>query len=448
MRIKTFRYIAIIIAAALLTGCHTVKSDPKDTANEMTMYIATDIHYLAKNLYVNGGSFTDYLNASDGKMMNYTDEIMQAFSNDISKNIPDILIISGDLTNNGEKASHLKLAERFTEIEQKTGTRVYVIPGNHDILNPWARGFTETEQYITDTVSAEDFEKIYDSFGYDEAISRDQSSLSYLAAPSDDIWLLMLDTNIYDFNELLGAPTTNGEIQSETLKWIKECSQLAEDNNAKIVTVMHHNLFDHNQVLNKGFTLDNNDEVQKVFQEFGLQLILSGHIHIQDIKSTAQERKQIYDIATSALSVYPVQYGVLRFDPARGFDYCTEQVDVSGWAKASGNSDENLINFDEYSKNFFADLSFNKAYEELTEAGIYSEYEKKIMAETMSLLNIHYFSGTTSAIKQDVMESEGYQLWLEATEPEFLKNYILSMVSGSSTNNNHWNSIHRLGLLR
>jgi 3',5'-cyclic AMP phosphodiesterase CpdA len=258
----------------------------------------------------------------------------------------------------------------------------------------------------------------------------------------------MLDTNIYDFNELLGAPTTNGEIQSETLKWIKECSQLAEDNNAKIVTVMHHNLFDHNQVLNKGFTLDNNDEVQKVFQECGLQLILSGHIHIQDIKSTAQERKQIYDIATSALSVYPVQYGVLRFDPARGFDYCTEQVDVSGWAKASGNSDENLINFDEYSKNFFADLSFNKAYEELTEAGIYSEYEKKIMAETMSLLNIHYFSGTTSAIKQDVMESEGYQLWLEATEPEFLKNYILSMVSGSSTNNNHWNSIHRLGLLR
>ena len=42
-----------------------------------------------------------------------------------------MLILSGDLTNNGEKESHIDIAEKLKEIE-KNGTAVYVIPGNHE----------------------------------------------------------------------------------------------------------------------------------------------------------------------------------------------------------------------------------------------------------------------------------------------------------------------------
>ncbi len=423
--------------AGLLIGCSTDKDKTLVSDNEITMFIATDIHYFSKDLHVKGNAFQSYLDASDGKLINYSDEIMLSFANDISKKKPEILIISGDLTNNGEKQSHLKLAKRLDEIEQQTGTRIYVIPGNHDILNPWARGFNETEQYITDTINANDFENIYDCFGYEEAISKDKSSLSYLAAPSDDLYLLMLDTSIYDFNELTGAPTTNGEITSDTFEWIKQCNQRAKDNQAQIVTVMHHNLFNHSEVLYSGFTLDNNEEALKVFQEGGLNLVLSGHIHIQDIKSSDDEgSKKIYDIATSALSVYPVKYGVLKYNKEQGFDYSTSSVDVERWAKENDSSDENIINFEEYAKGYFADISYNKAYDELTQIGSYSEYEKEMMAETMSLLNINYFGGTVNSIKKDVLGSEGYQLWLEKKEPEFLRNYILSIISDSNINNN------------
>jgi len=426
-----------MIIAGFLVGCSTDKKETIISEEEITMFIATDIHYLSKDLYVNGNAFQNYLDTSDGKLINYIDEIMLAFTNDISKKKPDILIISGDLTNNGEKESHVKLAERLDEIEQQSGTRIYVIPGNHDILNPWARGFNETDQYITDAINANDFENIYNSFGYEEAISRDKASLSYLAAPSDDLWLLMLDTSIYDFNEIMGGPTTNGEITSDTIEWIKQCSQLAKDNHAQIVTVMHHNLFNHSQVLYSGFTLDNHEEALKVFQKCKFNLVLSGHIHIQDIKASEDEgSKQIYDIATSALSVYPVQYGVLKFNKAQGFDYSTSLVDVENWAKESGNSDENIINFNEYAKGYFADISYNKAYDQLTNAESYSEYAKVRMAETMSLLNINYFGGNINSIKKDVLESEGYQLWLKAKEPEFLRKYILSILSDSNTNNN------------
>ena len=432
-----YRLILIMMITGFLMGCSTDKKGTLVSEEEITMFIATDIHYLSKDLYVNGNAFQNYLDTSDGKLINYIDEIMLAFTNDISKKKPDILIISGDLTNNGEKESHEKLAESLDEIEKKTGTRIYVIPGNHDILNPWARGFNETDQYITDAINENDFENIYNSFGYEEAISRDKSSLSYLAAPSDDLWLLMLDTSIYDFNELMGAPTTNGEINTDTFEWIKQCSQLAKDNQAQIVTVMHHNLFNHSQVLYSGFTLDNNEEALKVFQECGFNLVLSGHVHIQDIKSSEDEgSKQIYDIATSALSVYPMQYGVLKFNKTQGFDYSTSSVDVENWAKESGNSDENIINFEEYAKTYFADISYNKAYDELTKVGSYSEHEKEGMAKTMSLLNINYFGGSINSIKKDVLKLEGYQLWLEAKEPKLLRQYILSIISDSNTNNN------------
>lgn len=53
----------------------------------------------------------------------------------------------------------------------------------------------------------------------------------------------MLDTNMYEQD--VSYPITNGQISKETLEWIKECSNVAKENNAKIITVMHHNLYKH-----------------------------------------------------------------------------------------------------------------------------------------------------------------------------------------------------------
>jgi len=328
------------------------------------------------------------------------------------------------------------MAEKLKKIEKSFGTNVFVIPGNHDIQNPWARGFKGSEQYMTDNIKSEDFERIYEDFGYKEAISKDKSTLSYLAAPSDDVWLLMLDTNEYEYNDVYGMPATNGVIRSETFEWIKQCSKLADKNNAKIVTVMHHNLFNHSDVLYYGFTLDNSKESLKVFEECGLNLILSGHVHIQDIKSCSDGINTIYDIASSSLGVYPVQYGVLKYEPSKGFDYSTSRVDVEGWAKAAGVNDENIISFDEYSRNYFADISYKKTYDELTAVGTYTDEEKVQMAKTMSLLNINYFGGTASSVRNEIVNTQGYKLWVDATEPEFLKEYVLSMIDDSNINNN------------
>jgi 3',5'-cyclic AMP phosphodiesterase CpdA len=431
-----FLYLNIFIVITAITACGSEKLDVTKMDNDITMFVTTDIHYLDENLYDNGEAFQTILEMGDGRQLNYIDEIVDAFANDVDKEKPVILIVSGDLTNNGEKESHIELAEKFKEIEISSGTNVFVIPGNHDIQNPWARGFKGSEQYMTDTIDTDDFERIYEEFGYKEAISRDKSSLSYLAAPSDHVWLLMLDTNEYDLNDVFGMPVTNGVIGSETLEWIKQCGKLAEKNNAKIVTVMHHNILNHSDVLYYGFTLDNSEEALEVFEECGLNLILSGHVHIQDIKSCGNGINTIYDIASSSLGVYPMQYGVLKYVPSKGFDYSTSRVDVERWAKEAGISDENIISFDEYSKNYFADISYKKTYDELSAAGTYSHEEKVQMAKTMSLLNTKYFSGNAGSLKNEIVNTQGYNLWVAATKPVFLKEYVLSMIDDSNTNNN------------
>lgn len=429
------KQIALIISFIILigsVGCTPKVQSRMKPGEDITMFVATDIHYLAESINDHGEAFEAFAASGDGKQLNYVDGIVEAFAYDISKKKPEILIISGDLTTNGEKESHVALAEKLKRIEE-AGTEVYVIPGNHDIQNPWARGFKGRKQYLAQTIEKDDFDQIYRSYGYEEAISRDKASLSYLAAPTEDLWLLMLDTNQYEHNKALGMPMTNGQIRKETFAWIKQCTELAKAKQARIVTVLHHNLLQHSELLSKGYTLDNSMEAIETFEKLELSLFLSGHIHVQDIKSHKSGTGDIYDIATSSLSIYPQQYGVLRYSPKSGFDYSTARVDVEAWAKEKGRQDRNLLDFEVYSKEYFAKASYDKVYQGLQKIDTYTDEERKQMAETMSLLNSNYFGGTVNSVKEDVAQSEGYRLWTTAEIP-FLREYVLGMFSKEPVN--------------
>ncbi|MDF2845274.1 MAG: hypothetical protein K0R00_3700 [Herbinix sp.] len=438
---KRYLYILILFLVLGLTGCRREQKyttpEPLKTGEELTMYVATDVHYLAKELHDDGEAYQKYLNSGDGRLLYYIDEITDAFINDMNIEKPDVLILSGDLTNNGEKESHTELAKKLNKLEETAGTRVYVIPGNHDIQNPWARSLIGDKQNKIDSIESDEFDQIYGNLGYDEAISRDENSLSYLAAPAEDLWLLMLDTNIYDTNYQYGVPATNGIIKEETFQWIRECSALAKEKKVQILTVMHHNLLRHTLVMNYGFTLDNSEEAIQVFEESDLQLVLSGHIHIQDINSTKNEENPIYDVVTSALIAYPVQYGVIEFQKEQGYEYQTRKVNVDRWAKTTNQKDENLLEFKQYAREHYASRSYDRAYNSLVGTGLYSEEDILLMSATMSLLNINYFGGSVDTVREEILNSKGYQLWRKAEEPERIVNYINNMLYDDKIENNH-----------
>lgn len=435
---KTIILLIIMIFSLNAAGCSQSVFAPTITSIEsgedISFFITTDIHYLSKSLFDGGDAYKKFVESGDGKQLNYIDELVDAFANDIKKKKPQVLIISGDLTTNGEKASHLDLAKKLNSIEN-LDTSVYVIPGNHDILNPYARSFKRADQYLTDYISQKDFSKIYGNYGYKEAISRDKSTLSYLAAPSKDVWLLMLDTVQYKNNIALGYPQLNGKLNSETLKWIKECSALAKKSDAQIIAVMHHNLLDHSGSVTEGFTLDNNEEALELFHNEGIHLALSGHTHRQDIKTYEEGDSQVSDIVTGALGIYPQKYGVLKFSLKSGYDYSTSSIDVEGWAKESGAVDKNLNNFKKYSQDYFYNDNYNKTYSRLLLWDTYTDDEIKSMAETSAMIRVKYFEGTINTSREELMNSEGFKLW-KAIQSDRSMGSMMNMLNSNGKANN------------
>ncbi len=404
------------------------ESDEEENKEEITIFEVTDIHYLSDNINDKGEAFQSMISKSDGRETYYIEELTDALVFEIQQKEPDVLIVSGDLTHNGEKESHIEIAKKLSKIEE-AGTTVLVTPGNHDINNPYAREFKGNEITVTESITPEEFEEIYYKFGFSEAVARDEESLSYLSKVSEDLYVLMLDTNKYELNDKY--PVTSGVLSKSTLEWVKECGELAEETGAEILGVMHHNLYNHSDILYEGFTIDNSEEVLTTFKESGINLVLSGHIHVQDIAS--DKEKTVFDVVTSGFVVYPVTYGKLVYSEEKGFTYDTENVDVEGWATSTKNTDANLLNFSEYSKEHFYTQSYKSTYRRLLDYEIVSDEEledAKAMADIMATLNVHYFGGTVSELEEelgmDITETAGYQLWLKNSYDYFAM-YVLSM---------------------
>lgn len=142
---------------------------------------------------------------------------------------PTALVLSGDITMNGEKINHKELAEKLHKV-QDAGIPVLIIPGNHDINNPNAAVYFGDEKTSTDSVTPEEFYDIYHMYGYDQAISRDSASLSYVYQLDERNRLLMLDSCQYEPKNLV-----EGRIKAETLVWMDEQLKKAqEDGDADI----------------------------------------------------------------------------------------------------------------------------------------------------------------------------------------------------------------------
>ena len=91
---------------------------------------------------------------------------------------PDLVVLTGDLSFNGEKGSHQKLAQKLEQLREKN-IQVAVIPGNHDIDNIYTKGYGQDDYFDVDNINAKDFQDIYQNLGYHLATSKHDESLSY-----------------------------------------------------------------------------------------------------------------------------------------------------------------------------------------------------------------------------------------------------------------------------
>lgn len=440
MEEKTFPYETVWTESETETEEITLPGDdftpgePVEREKIVTDIIfASDIHYTSPNLTDYGTAFNELIDNGDGKVVAYMPQIWQAFAEEVISARPDALVLSGDLTINGERVNHEELAQKLGDIEA-AGISVLVIPGNHDINNPYATAYFGESQSFIENVDSMEFWEIYRNYGYDEAAGYAPDSMSYLYILNDTTWLMMLDTCIYEpDNEV------DGEIPNGTMEWMEEWLKSAYAEGITVIPVGHHNLQELSRVYVEECVLRNHQEVMEIFERYLTPVYFSGHLHVQrTMKHISEpgitdEIYGIWEIVSNSLIIPPCQYGKLTLNADGSLSYHTRNVDVSSWAAKHGETNTELLDFPAFSDTYIRSVIGRQTYKTIEDI---PDELREVMTDFYVDLYQDYYAGRHINYSEKRKEF-GYQLWTRFMNPSIQYRQVEGMLRDSMAGNNH-----------
>lgn len=361
----------------------------------------SDPHYYSLSLTDQGVLYQSAMAKAAGRDALHIDEILDAFYIQMQAQDPDVLIVSGDLSMNGEKASHQDFAKYLQQFEE-IGIPVLVIPGNHDINSLSTKAIYDSGAVDTENVTPEEFEEIYKQFGYGEAIYKDEGSLSYVADVGKNCWVIMLDASIYRD----GIIKQSGYLSSATRQWVYDIIDQANEQGIRVFTVTHQNLLVHNENFISDFTVvDGASMVENLIQR-GVAINLSGHMHCMNI---VDRRNVFYEVAMESISVWPNLYGQLDISADSEYEFSTHSTKHAGnsYAYMWDSTDRTLGN---------RTPQFDLPAEKLD-----------TMRKFVVKMNVDYFSGKTLT-EEEYLQEEGYLLWQEYAPASVNGEYMNSVI--------------------
>ncbi len=286
------------------------------------MAILSDVHLMAPELLKqSGAAFDDYI-AQDRKLLRESPELLDSAFHRVGEFHPQIILITGDLTKDGERISHEMLVNRYLKPAKARGMRIFVIPGNHDVNNPHAKIYDGSRTLRTATVSAADFADIYRDFGYGEAIARDTASLSYVVQLDSHTRLIAVDACRYEDNDFeKDICVTGGRIKPETMDFIRRQTKEAHSLGQEVMMTMHHGLVNHfkwQDKVMKEYLVDNWKKQAKAIADMGIRICFTGHFHAQDVS----QKYGVTDMETGSTVSHPQPFRLVEVDT----DNCTLRV--------------------------------------------------------------------------------------------------------------------------
>jgi 3',5'-cyclic AMP phosphodiesterase CpdA len=312
---------------------------------EVNFAVITDPHVYDPQLGTDGRAFDNYA-AGNYVLTKESAEILQTAMGQINNENVSFVLVPGDLTAHGDRASH-ELAAQYLKQLQAGGKKVYVIPGNHDICSAGAVRYAGNISLRIRNITAEEFEQIYAGFGYSGALYRDPASLSYVAEPQPGLWLLALDSCRYRGKVGEEETLIAGRFSPQTLGWIEDMLIDAAKANKAVIAMAHHPVMEHfdGQAGEfPDFVIENYPVVSRLLAAYNVRLVLTGHFHAQDItvKAWPDIDKFLFDVETGSLVSYPCPYRVIKIDGSQQASLRTLRIqslashpqDFPGYAKA------------------------------------------------------------------------------------------------------------------
>lgn len=297
--------------------------------NPLTLTVITDTHYYSKRVGT-GGSAYDKANAKSQKLLAGAEELLKAAFTQIKNDKrTDIVLLSGDTTNEGELYAHEEFIEMLRDLKN-SGKRVYVLTATHDYKpDDWTWGYDGDERVKVPAVKREELFDMYREFGPDEAIAVHRQSMSYI---------IQLENNyrLFALNDDMNLSGKSG-FSDELFDWITAQAKDARENGQFIIAMTHHPLIAPSpmyEIIGSGDMMGDYKIRREQLADMGIQFILTGHTHVHDIdKHVSPKGNYLYDIATASTVGYPATIRTVVLDPANGVvstttDLITEPVDL------------------------------------------------------------------------------------------------------------------------
>ncbi len=306
-----FCCVCLVCLVAFAPSCSDTGAPPVFHP-AVKMLVFSDPHYFDPSLGTSGAAFEAYL-ASDRKLIAESDAIIRAMVAEVVAVNPEVVLISGDLTKDGEMLSHQTMAAYLAQMKAG-GSRVFVVPGNHDIENGGASSYAGDVATPVPAISAGDFADIYKDFGFSDAIARDSNSLSYVVELVPGLWLLALDSCIY--GDTRGPMQSSGRFLDGTMAWIQAQLDEAKKRGVRVMAMMHHGVLEHfagQALIFPEFVVNNRDAVGNLLSNGGVGVVFTGHFHANDITrgTPSAATKSIYDVETGSAVTYPCPYRIV-----------------------------------------------------------------------------------------------------------------------------------------
>lgn len=316
---KKFKAVLSLFLAVLLLCSNLCFVGAKEADNELSVCVASDIHYrpasalvpIGENDTVPGDAL--YHHANSKSMLTYeADGVLDEFFRRVEKSDAEFLLIPGDLSEDGFPEEHLAIAEKLREFQQRTGKTIFLIPGNHDIRTHASKS----------RLDLSDFLDVYADIGFDKALARHEGTASYTAELNAGYRLLAIDACVYRQD--------SSKISDDLYAWIEAQLQKANADGKKIIAMVHHNVLKHFELESVGGTqlcLDRNKDIACLLADSGVKYVLTGHEHANDISTAVSKNgNRIYDIETGSLITYPNAYRTISFSD-EAVDIKTDFID-------------------------------------------------------------------------------------------------------------------------
>lgn len=359
--------LSIILAAVIALSVLSVAAAASDK-DDLCFAIASDLHYSATEEVLektNDDPIFWYANRRCA-MENESGWIIDEFLNQCAESDDvDFVLIAGDLANKGRTRpeDHYAVAEKLRAFEEKSGKQVYVINGNHDA------GENQETNFAL-------FKRIYADFGYDQALTMREDDCSYTADLGSKYRLIALDSNHR-------TKSTEDGMTKEKLSWVKEQAELAKKDGRYPILMMHHNLLDHlpiQRVLSRNFIVKFHFTTAELFADWGIKTVFTGHEHCSDATVyTSALGNKIYDFTTTSLTMYPLEYRVMKFsdDEIRYEARSVDKIDSEALRSTVEGYTDDMIN------SMNADLAaYSKGF---LKAGVRYRLELSLSAEKMGI---------------------------------------------------------------